>query len=75
MRRVLPGAPAAVRTSKTTRNQLVFMIVLGIILAIVGVVISLPILLYVGVALILIGVVLAIMGSMGHAVAGRRHYY
>ncbi|ETT28851.1 MULTISPECIES: DUF6131 family protein [Rhodococcus] len=51
------------------------MIVLGIILAIVGVVISLPILLYVGVALILIGVVLAIMGSMGHAVAGRRHYY
>jgi hypothetical protein len=27
------------------------------------------------IALIVIGVVMVIMGSMGHAVAGRRHYY
>jgi hypothetical protein len=27
------------------------------------------------VALIVIGVVMVIMGSMGHAVAGHRHYY
>ncbi|MFI6430711.1 DUF6131 family protein [Rhodococcus oryzae] len=51
------------------------MFILGIILAIVGAVASIPVLLYIGVALIVIGVVLEIMGMTGHAVAGRRHYY
>ncbi|CAM3157651.1 DUF6131 domain-containing protein [Prescottella defluvii] len=51
------------------------MIILGIVLAVVGAVVSVPILLYVGVALIVVGVVLEIMGMTGHPVAGRRHYY
>lgn len=63
------------RTFLQLRNQVIIMIILGIILAIVGVVISVPVLLYVGIALVVIGAVLEIMGSMGHAVAGRRHYY
>jgi hypothetical protein len=51
------------------------MIVLGIILLIVGFVLSIPILWTIGVILLLVGLVLWIMGSVGHAVGGRRHYY
>lgn len=48
---------------------------LGIILTIVGALVSIPILLSVGIALALIGVVLEIAGSTGHALTGRRHHY
>jgi hypothetical protein len=51
------------------------MIVLGVILLIVGFVVGIPILWTVGVILLLIGLVLWILGSVGHAVGGRRHYY
>ena len=51
------------------------MIVLGIILLIAGFVFKIPILWSIGVVLLLIGAVLWILGSMGHAVGGRRHYY
>jgi hypothetical protein len=51
------------------------MIVLGVILLIVGFVVGIPILWTIGVILLLIGLVLWILGSVGHAVGGRRHYY
>jgi Family of unknown function (DUF6131) len=51
------------------------MIILGVILLIVGLVAKIPILDTIGVILIIVGVVLAILGSMGRAVGGRRHYY
>lgn len=51
------------------------MVVLGIILLICGLVFGIPILSTIGIILLVIGAVLWILGSMGHAVGGRRHYY
>lgn len=51
------------------------MIVLGVILLIVGFVLAVPILWTIGVILLLIGLALWILGSVGHAVGGRRHYF
>jgi hypothetical protein len=51
------------------------MIVLGIILLIIGFIASIPILWTLGVILIVVGAVLFLLGSMGRAVGGRRHYY
>ncbi|HVC23572.1 MAG TPA: DUF6131 family protein [Candidatus Dormibacteraeota bacterium] len=51
------------------------MIVLGLILLIVGFVLAIPILWTIGVILLLIGLALWVLGSVGHAVGGRRHYY
>jgi hypothetical protein len=51
------------------------MIVLGIICLILGFLLAVPILWTLGIILVVIGVVLELMGSMGRAVGGRRHYY
>jgi hypothetical protein len=51
------------------------MIILGIILLILGFLFKISILWTIGIILLIIGVVLAIMGGMGRAVGGRRHYY
>ena len=59
----------------TSRNQVTIVIVLGIVLLIAGFVLKISILWTIGIILIVIGVVLALLGSMGRAVGGRRHYY
>ena len=51
------------------------MIILGITLLIAGFVFKISILWSIGIVLILIGAVLWILGSTGHAVGARRHYY
>ncbi len=51
------------------------MITLGILLLIVGFIAKIAILWTIGIVLLVIGLVLLVLGSMGHAVAGRRHYY
>lgn len=51
------------------------MIILGIILLIIGLVAGIGILTTLGIILLVIGAILAILGSMGRAVGGRRHYY
>ena len=51
------------------------MIILGIILLIAGFVLKISILWTIGIILLIIGVVLMVMGRMGRAVGGRRHYY
>jgi hypothetical protein len=59
------------------------MIVLGIILIVLGLILPslVPtfafahICLVIGVILLVIGVALMLMGRMGHAIGGRRHYY
>jgi hypothetical protein len=51
------------------------MIILGIILLIIGFVASIPILWTIGIVLVLIGLALLVLGAMGRAVGGRRHYY
>ncbi len=51
------------------------MIILGVILLIVGFLIHIPILWTIGIIVLIVGLVLVVMGSMGRAVGGRRHYY
>ena len=54
------------------RTQL---IILGILLVVVGLVAGIPILETIGFLLVVVGVILWILGAMGRAVGGRRHYY
>jgi hypothetical protein len=51
------------------------MIALGVILLIVGFLTGISILWTIGIVLLVIGLVLWILGSVGHAVGGRRHYW
>jgi hypothetical protein len=51
------------------------MIVLGIILLVVGFLTGIGILWTIGIVLVVIGLILWILGAVGHAVGGRRHYY
>ncbi|MDQ1745026.1 MAG: hypothetical protein QOE23_3365 [Pseudonocardiales bacterium] len=51
------------------------MIILGIILLVIGLIIGSGLLTTLGIILLVIGAILAILGSMGRAVGGRRHYY
>ncbi len=51
------------------------MIILGLILLIVGAVIDVSILWTIGIILVVVGAVLWILGSLGRAVGGRKHYW
>ncbi len=51
------------------------MIILGIILLVLGFVLSIPILWTLGIIALVIGLVLLVMGMMGRAVGGRAHYF
>jgi hypothetical protein len=51
------------------------MIVFGVVVLIVGLLAKIPILETIGVLLAVVGVVLMLLGSAGHAIAGRRHYW
>ncbi|MEU8978213.1 DUF6131 family protein [Streptomyces sp. NPDC048309] len=51
------------------------MIILGIILLVVGFLTGIGILWTIGIVLLVIGLILWILGGVGHAVGGRRHYW
>ncbi|WP_404961717.1 DUF6131 family protein [Streptomyces sp. 147326] len=51
------------------------MILVGLILLIVGFLTGISILWTIGIILLVVGAVLWILGSVGHAVGGRRHYW
>ncbi len=51
------------------------MITLGVILLIIGFLAGIPIVWSLGILALVIGVVLAIAGRLGHAVAGRKHWF
>jgi len=51
------------------------MIIIGAVLMLIGFLLGVPILWTVGVIVLIIGIVLWLMGTMGHMVGGRRHYY
>lgn len=51
------------------------MIVLGIILLLLGFFLHVSILWTIGIIVLVVGLVLLLLGSMGRAVGGRRHYY
>jgi hypothetical protein len=50
-------------------------IILGIILLVIGFIAKIAVLWSIGIILVSVGLVLAVLGSMGRAVGGRRHYY
>jgi uncharacterized membrane protein YqaE (UPF0057 family) len=52
------------------------MIVFGICLLIIAVLVPKLVVLWgVGVIVLVVGIILAVLGTMGRAVGGRRHYY
>jgi hypothetical protein len=51
------------------------MIILGLALLIIGFIASIPILWTIGIIVLVVGLILALLGTVGHAVGGRRHYY
>ena len=51
------------------------MIIIGIILLIIGFLTGIAILWTLGIIALVIGLILAILGGVGHAVGGRRHYW
>ena len=51
------------------------MIMFGLVLLIIGFIAHIPIVWSLGVLVILIGLILAVLGAVGHAVGGRRHYF
>jgi uncharacterized membrane protein HdeD (DUF308 family) len=50
-------------------------IVLGIVLLLIGFIAKIAVLWTLGIAVLVIGAVLYLMGSAGHAVGGRRHFW
>jgi uncharacterized membrane protein HdeD (DUF308 family) len=51
------------------------MIILGVLLLILGFVLSIKILWTIGIIVLIIGLVLMVLGATGRAVGGRRHYW
>ena len=51
------------------------MIILGLILLLIGFVTGIAIVWTIGMILLVVGLVLWLLGAMGHAIGGRRHYY
>ena len=51
------------------------MIILGIILLIIGFVAKIAILWTIGIIAVVVGLILAVLGMLGHAVGGRKHYF
>jgi hypothetical protein len=47
----------------------------GVVLMVIGFLLGIPVLWSIGTLLLVIGLVFWILGSIGHAVGGRRHYY
>jgi Flp pilus assembly protein protease CpaA len=50
-------------------------IILGLILLLIGFVTGIAIVWTIGMIVLIVGLVLWLLGAMGHAVGGRRHYY
>jgi hypothetical protein len=51
------------------------MIILGLILLVLGYLLGITLLYYLGAILLVVGVVLLVLGSTGRAVGGRRHFF
>jgi hypothetical protein len=51
------------------------MIIFGLVLLIIGFLTGIAILWSIGMIVLVVGLILWILGALGHAVGGRRHYY
>lgn len=69
------GLPRRQRPAHRPERKKSAMIALGVILLIVGFLLHINILWTIGIILLVIGLILFLLGSVGHAVGGRRHYW
>jgi hypothetical protein len=51
------------------------MIIFGIVLLIIGFVMGIAIVWTIGVIVLVVGLILWLLGALGHAVGGRKHYF
>jgi hypothetical protein len=51
------------------------MIILGLVLLLLGFVLKISVLWTIGIIVLVVGLVLALLGGMGRAVGGRKHYF
>jgi hypothetical protein len=51
------------------------LIILGVILLVLGFLLSIPVLWTIGIVLLVVGAILAVLGTTGRAVGGRNHWY
>jgi hypothetical protein len=51
------------------------MIIIGVILLIIGFITGIAVIWTIGIIALVIGLILALLGAVGHAVGGRRHYW
>ena len=51
------------------------MITLGLILIILGAIFNVPALWTIGIILLVVGAILAVLGAMGRAIGGRKHWF
>jgi uncharacterized protein DUF6131 len=73
-----PGPPIPEISSSVIRTascQELPLIILGVILLIIGFVAKIAIIWTIGIVAVVIGAILALLGMLGHAVGGRRHYF
>jgi len=68
-----PAGQARQPVASTSRGE--NMIFLGIVLLVLGFVLTVHILWILGIILLVIGVILALLGSTGRAIGGRAHYF
>jgi uncharacterized membrane protein HdeD (DUF308 family) len=52
-----------------------FVIILGLILLLIGLLAEISILTTIGIILVVVGLILVLLGSTGRAVGGRRHFF
>jgi hypothetical protein len=51
------------------------MIMFGVVLLVIGFVTMIPVVWSIGVIVLVIGLALWLLGTLGHAVGGRKHYF
>ena len=64
-----------VAITKLSVNPGGFMIILGIVLLIVGFITGIAIVWTIGSIVLVVGLFLWLLGALGHAIGGRRHYF
>jgi uncharacterized membrane protein HdeD (DUF308 family) len=64
-----------VAIAKLSVNSGGFMIILGIVLLIIGFITGIAIVWTIGTIVLVVGLFLWLLGALGHAVGGRRHYF
>jgi hypothetical protein len=64
-----------VAIAKLSVNPGGFVIILGVVLLIIGFITGIAIVWTIGTIVLVVGLVLWLLGTLGHAVGGRRHYF